>query len=230
MRFGKIEYLNLAPFDVFSKRYGASSSFKKILSLHTNYPSKLNHEFLFRRIDAGFISSVVARPSHFKVKPLGLGIITEGEVWSVLCLEREAKSDYQSATSNALCKVLGLEGEVLIGDRALRYYHENKECDFIDMGKAWLDKKRLPFVYGRLCCNANEGFYNKMAKAFARNPKIFIPSYIMDVYAKRLGLKPKFMRAYLDNLYYVIGKKEALGLSRFYRDLRLKRIKPVKRY
>ncbi|PAF44595.1 MqnA/MqnD/SBP family protein [Helicobacter sp. 11S02629-2] len=230
MRFGKIEYLNLAPFDVFSKKYRASSSFKKILMLHTNYPSKLNHEFLFGRIDAGFISSVMARPSHFKVKPLGLGIITNGEVWSVLCLNKESKNDYQSATSNALRKVLGLEGEVIIGDRALKLYHASKDKDFIDMGKEWKDKKHLPFVYGRLCCNANEGFYKDMAKAFARSPKVFIPCYIMDVYAKRLGLDSKFMRAYLKNLYYVIGKKEALGLGRFYRELRLKRIKPAKRY
>ena len=52
MRFGKIDYLNLAPFDVFIKKYPIQNSFKLFINHHKSYPAKLNKEFLFKKIDA----------------------------------------------------------------------------------------------------------------------------------------------------------------------------------
>ena len=133
MRFGKIDYLNLAPFDVFIKSYPSTSGFKYFINLRKSYPAKLNSDFLLGRIDAGFISSIAGYKSHLKNSATMSGIIAKGAVWSVIVMPKNDKSDYQSATSNALCKVLGLNGEVLIGDRALKYRYNKGE--HLDMGE-----------------------------------------------------------------------------------------------
>ena len=55
----------------------------------------------------------------------------------MICIQGKEGSDYQSATSNALLKVLGLKGRVLIGDRALFEVLRQKargEKNYIDMG------------------------------------------------------------------------------------------------
>ena len=147
MRFGKIDYLNLLPFDVFIKKYPLYSGFKQFIQLKKSYPSKLNEDFLFKRIDAGFISSIAGYHCSLKHKTTNSGIIAKGSVWSVFVIPKPQNNDYQSATSNALCKVLGLNGEVLIGDRALLYRY--KGGTHMDMGKIWYQKKHLPFIFGR---------------------------------------------------------------------------------
>ena len=128
MRFGKIEFLNLLPFDMFIKSYPLPSRFKQILFAKSSYPSKLNQSFLFNRIDAGFISSIAGVESHRKLNgkyATKSGIIAKGAVWSVLVRHVSPKADFQSDTSNALSKVLNLKGEVLIGDKALLWLYKN---------------------------------------------------------------------------------------------------------
>ncbi|CBG39858.1 MqnA/MqnD/SBP family protein [Helicobacter mustelae] len=227
MRFGKIDYLNLAPFDVFIKSYPTSSGFKKFLQLHKSYPAKLNQEFFFQRIDAGFISSIAGRDFFLKKKNALSGIIAKGSVWSVITIPNQQKSDAQSATSNALCKILGLQGEVLIGDRALQYRYQKGM--HVDMGEIWYQKEHLPFVFGLLCFHKNEEFYTKISKIFNQK-RIKIPQYILEQYAKRLGIDKKYILEYLTHIYYKIGTKEFLGLKRFYRQLLLKNIKGPMRF
>ncbi|MGX2972470.1 MqnA/MqnD/SBP family protein [Helicobacter sp. T3_23-1059] len=128
MRFGKIEFLNLLPFDMFIKSYPLPSRFKQSLFAKSSYPAKLNQSFLFNRIDAGFISSIAGVESHRKLNgkyATKSGIIAKGAVWSVLVRHASLKADFQSDTSNALSKVLNLKGEVLIGDKALLWLYKN---------------------------------------------------------------------------------------------------------
>ena len=222
MRFGKIDYLNLAPFDVFIKSYPSTSGFKYFINLRKSYPAKLNSDFLLGRIDAGFISSIAGYKSHLKNSATMSGIIAKGAVWSVIVMPKNDKSDYQSATSNALCKVLGLNGEVLIGDRALKYRYNKGE--HLDMGELWFQKEGLPFVFGRFCFTKHRKLYENISKAFNAK-RIKIPHYILMQYAKRLEIPPSYILEYLKHIYYKIGPKEILGLKRFYRHLNLKRIK-----
>ena len=253
MRFGKIDYLNLAPFDIFIKAYPLPSSFKKFLHLHRSYPAKLNKDFLFGRIDAGFISSIAGYSSHQKGLATTSGIIAKGAVWSVLVLPHDAKKDYQSATSNALCEVLGLQGEVLIGDRALsRHYAQNHakarqareqrssakkpqkynksdRSKDIDMGEAWFERHGLPFVFGRLCFNKHASIYAKLSKHFSQK-RIKIPHYLLESYAAKSQIDKKYIQEYLKHIYYHIGTKEMLGLKRFYRELLFRRIKKPMRF
>lgn len=226
MRFGKINYLNLVPFDIFIKRYPTTSAFKAFINHHKssplNYPAKLNKDFLFKRIDAGFISSIAgarARKTHS-------GIIAQGEVWSVIVLPKATKSDYQSASSNALARILGIKGEVLIGDRALR--HKLNGGEYIDLGLAWWEKHRLPFVFGLLCFNKNADFYNKISRRFNAK-RVKIPQYLLEIYARNSSVAKNDILEYLTHIYYKIGTKEKTALFRFYRAVRINRIKSPKR-
>lgn len=242
MRFGKIEYLNLLPFDVFMKSYSASSSFKAGSNYKKGYPSSLNRDFLFKRIDSGFISSIAGIYSHYQSKVCQAGIIACREVWSVLVLESKPENDYQSATSNALCSVLDLNGAVLIGDRALKHYYNylynnTQHLPYKDMANAWYEKTRLPFVFGRACFNSSGIFYKNLINEFnhkmgqgKRYKGIKIPHYILMPYVEKLDINKTFANDYLKHIYYKITTKEKRALMLFYRELRLRGIKPPKRF
>ncbi|PAF48553.1 menaquinone biosynthesis protein [Helicobacter sp. 12S02634-8] len=227
MRFGKIEYINLLPFDVFIKAYPATSGFKKFLQLKKSYPARLNKDFLFQRIDAGFISSIAGYSSARKHKATNSAIIAKGSVWSVMVIPAPQAQDYQSATSNALCKVLGLQGEVLIGDRALAYRYLGGA--HTDMGEVWYAKTHLPFVFGRFCFNTHRDFYQKISTHFNQKP-IKIPHYILMQYAQKTSISKQYILEYLKHIYYKMGPKEKLGLQRFYHALLLKKIKKPARF
>ena len=134
--------------------------------------------------------------------------------------------DYQSDTSNALSTILGLQGRVLIGDRALQYRFSGGKA--VDMGQVWWEKHRLPFVFGRLCCNKHARFYANIARAFVKK-RVKIPHYILQARAKACGIPSAYIREYLTHIHYHIRAKERLGLERFYRALRLQAIKPPSR-
>lgn len=227
MRFGKIEYLNLLPFDVFIKKYPTPTHFKAFLGLRKSYPARLNKDFLYRRIDAGFISSIAGYDSVRKKKVTNAGIVAKGAVWSVLALPRAQKDDYQSASSNALAKVLGIKGEILIGDRALRYKLSGGVS--IDLGQKWWDKHHLGFSFGRLCFNQNAAFYQRLAQCFVRNP-VKIPYYILKERSKQSHISSAHILDYLKHIHYRVGKKEQIALSRFYTQMRLKGIKKPMRF
>lgn len=227
MRFGKISYLNLLPFDVFIKRYPLPCYFRAFLAHKKSYPARLNVEFLNRRIDAGFISSIAGYYPMLKGRVTNAGIIARGAVWSVIALPKANKADYQSASSNALARVLDINGEVLIGDRALRY--KLKGGAHIDLGQVWWERERVGFSFGRLCFNQYGRFYKHIAKCFVAKP-IKIPRYILAKRSLESGIKSKDILAYLMHIHYKIGKKEELGLKRFYAKCRQKRIKKPSRF
>ena len=146
MVFGKIEYLNLLPFHVFMKRFTKSSQQSMSMHYQRGVPSKINEKFLSRRVDAAFISSISAK----KYQHVDLGIIAKKEVLSVLVIPHvEDKSDSESATSNVLANVLNIQGEVLIGDKALKYYLQGKP--HVDLAAEWNKRYNLPFVFALLC-------------------------------------------------------------------------------
>lgn len=233
MRFGKIDYLNLLPFEVFVRSYPKPSHFQLFYNKKKSYPAKLNREFLFGRIDAGFVSSITAlRAKNERFKASKVGIVARKEVLSVICLPSQQGEDYQSATSNALLKVLGLKGRVLIGDRALvevlRQESQNKR-DYIDLGKFWVAREHLPFVFGRLCVKKNREFYNKLIQAFYKK-RVRIPYFLLEKASFKSGISKDEILKYLKVLSYRIDKKANFGVERFYRNLRILRIKPPRRF
>lgn len=212
MVFGKIEYLNLLPFHVFMKRFVRSSRESMIMNYHKDVPAKTNKKFLSRRVDAAFISSIRAKGR----KHVNLGIIAKKEVLSVIVTPNQKHlSDKESETSNLLAKILDLKGEVLIGDKALRYTLQNKP--HIDMAKKWNETHNLPFVFALLCYHKDKNLYKKIEKNFLKK-KIKIPRYILKEAASRTHISEEEILRYLTFISYDLDTKAKRGVKKFYKE------------
>lgn len=218
--FGKIDFINLLPFHVFMKRYARTLRTHQSLHYHKGVPSALNRSFAARRIDAAFISSITARHCrHFNV-----GIVARREVLSVLSLPcDEHKKDTDSATSNLLAQVLGVSGEVLIGDKALRYYYSGGE--HIDLGGMWHKRTGLPFVFALLCTHNHTDELQRLSRAFTRN-KVKIPYYILMENSRKSNLSPDQIRHYLRYISYRVGEKEKRGYKQFLKEAKERGLTP----
>ncbi len=211
MRFGRIDYLNLLPFHVFMKRYLRFSQPQMAIRHGAGVPSAVNRAFETRRVDAAFVSSIRAR----RCRRAPLGIIARGEVQSVLLIPgTESKKDSASATSNVLADLLGLEGEVVIGDRALRAYSEGVEA--VDLAALWRERYGLPFVFAVLCHRGHDEKIGRLARAFARRPQK-IPQYLLRRAAERSGIPVPVIRAYLEKIDYRLDHRSLRGLQTFLR-------------
>jgi chorismate dehydratase len=217
--FGKIDFINLLPFHVFMKRYARSTQSKQSLHYHKGVPSELNCEFAMRRIDAAFISSITAKNCrHF-----GVGIVAQREVLSVLSLPNADKADADSATSNLLAQILEVNGEVLIGDKALRYYYSGDE--HIDLGRVWYDKTELPFVFALLCTHHHTDELRRLSHAFV-SKKVKIPYYILIEASRKSNLSPAQITHYLKFISYKVGVKEERGYKRFVSEAKKRGLNP----
>lgn len=210
MIFAKIDFINLLPFHVYIKKNIQSSQIKSIIQYKKSYPSRINRKFKRREVDSAFISSIASR----REKSLDLGIVAKSEVLSVIVIPGEEEKDFQSETSNALAQVLNLKGKVLIGDKALKYYHQEDKNSFIDLAKAWQDKYNLPFVFALLCYSRNGKILEKVTRKFNKN-HVKIPRYMLNEYSKRSGISQKNILEYLEKIDYSIGIKEKRAVKLF---------------
>jgi len=211
MIFGKIEYLNLLPFHVFMKRYARSSQQSHALHYKRGVPSQINKAFKTKKVDAAFISSIQSK----KCKCLNLGILARKEVQSVLVLPGKSMDDIESATSNVLAKVLKVEGEVIIGDKALKHYLNSEEKG-IDLAKLWYERNKLPFVFARLCYHKDEKNYKKLSKQFLKTSHK-IPQYILEKASRNTGISKRDILNYLTLIEYELDQHALLSLKRFLR-------------
>ncbi len=208
MIFGSIAYLNLLPFAHFLKQNLRYTQEKQIIRYRQSVPSKINELFSKRVIDAAFISSVKSRHCDCS----DLGIVANGAVYSVLLLENKQIFDSESDTSNVLSQVLNLQGKVIIGDKALRYYLSGKESK--DLALEWQKETNLPFVFARLCYNKEKRRIKKLAKNFLKSRRQ-IPYYYLKREAEKKGISPKELKWYLAHIQYKIGYKEKKSLKLF---------------
>jgi chorismate dehydratase len=214
MLISKIDYLNLLPFYVFVKKNITSTQIKAIINYKKSYPSQINQEFKYKRTDAAFISSIKSR----NCKCTDIGIVAKDSVWSVLVLINEAnKDDFESNTSNILANILDIQGQVVIGDKALKIYYKNED-EFIDLAQIWYEKYGVSFVFARFCYNKHKNYFQKLAKSFG-NSKIKIPQYILQKEAQKTGLSQKQILDYLKQIKYNIGIKEKKSLKLFFRKI-----------
>ena len=172
-------------------------------------PSTINKNFHKKRVEASFISSIKSA----KANKTRSGIVAKKEVKSVIAKLGGYKKDAESDTSNILAKVLGVAGEVYIGDKALNLYLK-APSDYIDLAALWNQKTSLPFVFGRFCFNKRGGLYHKLSSEFNRK-KIRLPYYILKAESSKRGLKQKEALAYLKLITYKIGAKEEASFRLF---------------
>ncbi len=215
MIFGRIGYLNLLPFHVFMKRFISNSGQKMSMNYKKGVPSKINNDFRRRKVDAAFISSINAP----KYKHVNLGIIAKQEVQSVLVIpNKEDIKDTESATSNVLARILNIHGEVLIGDKALKYYLQNQP--HIDLALEWNKKHNLPFVFAVLCYHKDKLLYKKIQTLFLKQ-QIKIPRYILKQASLRTTIPEHAILEYLKKISYKLNSKAKLGLKKFYKEVKL---------
>ncbi len=215
MVFGKIEYLNLLPFHVFMKRFTKSSQQSMSMHYKRGVPAKINEQFLSRRVDAAFISSISAK----KHKNMNLGIIAKREVLSVLVVpDVNNQTDAESASSNVLARILDVKGRVLIGDKALKHYLQKKPL--IDLASEWNKRYNIPFVFALLCYHNDKKIYKSIEKNFLRQ-KIKIPNYILRQASIRTGIDTKDILNYLQYISYKLDTKAKKGLKAFYTKAKL---------
>jgi len=211
--FGSISYLNLLPFQVFLKRYLKHPATRMAFRYKRNVPSQINQALRHRHVHAGFISSIESS----RYQCTDLGIIANRAVYSVFVIEGDNQIDKESATSNQLAKLLGLQGEVIIGDKALRYYLNGGEG--VDLAKAWFEQTSLPFVFARLCFNCHRKMIQTIAHQF-RHSHTKIPQYILKKEAKSRGIAPQELLWYLKHIDYIMNHKAKKSLKRFLKESR----------
>jgi len=207
--FGKIDYLNLLPFYVYMKRSLRHSKELAALNYKKGVPSQINRDYKTRKIDTAFISSIASRSQHCQ----DIGIIANRKVLSVILIPGNNKTDKESASSNALANILGLSGEVLIGDKALRYALKNS--DYIDLAQEWYKKYRLPFVFARLCSHKPNKKFEKIANRFA-DSNVKIPTYVLRNAAIKNDISINEVKSYLKLIRYRINPASKRGLSKFF--------------
>lgn len=216
MVFGKIDYINLLPFHLFLKKSSLQNAFKQACECQKSVPSSINKKFKKRSVDAAVISSIESQKKSIKTLPLG--IVAQKNVRSVIVKKGVCKKDPASATSNVLSKILNIDGEVFIGDRALKLYLQDP-TSYVDLAQVWNNRFHLPFVFARLCVNKNYTFYRKLAKRFLREPKK-IPQYILKDYSQKRDIAKQDIKDYLTLISYKIDKKEQRGLKLFFKKAR----------
>jgi len=211
--FGKIDYINLLPFYIYVRKSVRNSQFKQALDHKKDFPSSINKKFKNRKIDAAFISSIESKRGNFK--RLDIGIVAKKEIRSVLVKKGEYRPDSHSASSNLLALKLGIKGEVIIGDKALKAYLKNPAL-YIDLALEWNRRYGEPFVFARLCINKHNDFYQKLSKRFIKT-KVKIPLYILNRYAKSRDISKNEIKSYLKLVSYEIDQKAKRGIKRFLR-------------
>ena len=212
MIFGKIEYLNLLPFHIFMKRFTKNNQQQMSMEHKKNVPQKINNAFLNRRVDAAFISSIKAQKS----KSVNLGIIAKKDVKSVIVIpSKEHQKDVASASSNILANILHVKGEILIGDKALRYALSHD--DYIDLAKLWHKRYRLPFVFALLCYHKEKKQYKTIEKEFLKR-EVKIPQYLLKQASKKTGIEVNEILKYLELISYKVDYKAKKAIKKFYKE------------
>ncbi|HWN94418.1 MAG TPA: menaquinone biosynthesis protein [Methylomirabilota bacterium] len=183
----------------------------------------------------------------------GVAIASLGEVKSVFVAHRyplaeirEIFCDAASLTSVNLLKVLlaerGLKADLiplpdyeiapscdavlLIGDRAIDFLRAEHEHQILDLGAAWFELTKLPFVYAVWALR--RGIENKELRRHLREAKEFGVDTLDYIIRTRTEYDLDFRTDYLGwHIHYHLGTDEKRGVAKFAELLRKHRLGPV---
>jgi chorismate dehydratase len=241
-RVGSVPYLNAVP---------VTRGLEDEIQFVT--PAKLAEKLRRDELDAALVSvTEVLLNDRYDVLD-GVAIASLGEVKSVfvahrypLAEVREIFCDTASLTSVNLLKVLlaerGLNAELiplpdyeiapscdavlLIGDRAIDFLRAESKHQIWDLGAAWHDLTRLPFVYAVWALR--RGIENKELRQRLRAAKEFGVDTLDYIIRSRTEYDLDFRRDYLGwHIHYHLGSDEKRGLAKFAELLRKHGFGPV---
>jgi len=234
-RVGSVEYLNAVPL---------TRGLEEEVIFAT--PSKLAEMLRRDELDAGLVSVVeVLFTDRYDILD-GIAIASLGEVKSVLLAHRkpieevrEIFCDPASLTSVELVRVLlaaqGLKPEfktlesydfaalpdyaLLIGDRALDLLLGPHEHQILDLGAAWFEFTKLPFVYAVWALP--RGVENSTLRRQLREARDFGLDTLDSIIRSRTDYDLEFRQDYLGwHIHYHLGTDEKRGLGKFIELLR----------
>jgi chorismate dehydratase len=246
---------SLVPFRVGSVRYLNAVPLTRGLESEIIFdvPSKLAAMLQRNELDAALVSvTEVLLNDRYDILD-GVAIASLGEVKSVLLAHRkpieqatEIFCDTASLTSVNLLKVLlaerGLKPEfkplenytaakqkdffLLIGDPALDFVLGEREHDIFDLGSAWLEMTKLPFVYAVWALR--RGVENHELRRHLLDAKDFGLDTLEHIIRSRTDYTEDFRRDYLGwHIHYHLGTDEKRGLKKFVELLRKHGLGPV---
>lgn len=234
---------SLAPFRVGSVPYLNAVPLTRGLEQQIVFvaPSKLAEMLDRDELDAALVSvTEVLFKDRYDVLD-GIAVASLGEVQSVLLAHRrplaearEVFCDPASLTSVFLLKVLlaerGMHPEfkplasldpaslpdffLLIGDAALDFLRSEPAHEIWDLGAAWYELTRLPFVYAVWALR--RGLENASLRRQLREAKDFGLDTLESIIRGRTEYDLDFRRDYLGwHIHYHLGSDEKRGLAKF---------------
>ncbi len=246
---------SLAPFRVGSVPYLNAVPLTRGLEDQVIFatPAKLAEMLQRGELDAALVSvTEVLFNDRYDVLD-GIAVASLGEVQSVflahrrpLAEAREIFCDTASLTSVALLRVLlaeqGLQPEfkplasydraalpdfvLLIGDPALDLLRAPPAHQVWDLGTAWMELTRLPFVYAVWALR--RGIENQALRRRLRDAKDFGLETLDNIISERAEYDYHFRKDYLGwHIHYHLGADEKRGLIKFMELLRRHGLGPV---
>jgi len=229
-RIGSVPYLNAVPL---------TRGIESELILAT--PSKLAELLARDELDAALVSvTETLLKDRYDILD-GVAIASLGEVYSVvlahrkpLAHAREIFCDTASLTSVNLLKVLlaerGLRPEfkplesyaaapdhdfvLLIGDRAIEYQRTPHGREIFDLGAAWFELTRLPFVYAVWALR--RGVDNRELRRELRQARRLGLETLDEIIETRAEFDEDFRRDYFEwHIHFHLGEDEKRALVRF---------------
>lgn len=241
-RESKLEQ-SLAPFRVGSVRYLNAVPLTRGVEGEIIFatPSKLAEMLEHDELDAALVSvTEVLLKNKYDVLD-GIAIASLGEVKSVLLAHRkpltEAKEifcDTASLTSVQLLRVLlgeqGIKPEfkplasydfaalpdfaLLIGDPAIDFLRSSPAHEIWDLGEAWSELTKLPFVYAVWALK--RGIDNYVLRRKLNEARDFGLDTLDHIISSRTEYDRDFRQDYLSwHIHYHLGADEKQGLARF---------------
>ncbi len=241
-RVGSVPYLNAVP---------VTRGLEDEIQFVT--PAKLAEMLRRDELDAALVSvTEVLFNDRYDVLD-GVAIASLGEVKSVfvahrypLAEVREIFCDPASLTSVNLLKVLlaerGISAELialpdyeiapscdavlLIGDRAIDFLRAGHDHQIWDLGAAWFELTKLPFVYAVWALR--RGVENQQLRRHLRQAKEFGVDTLDHIIRTRTEYDLDFRKDYLGwHIHYHLGSDEKRGLAKFADLLRKHGLGPV---
>ena len=216
-------------------------------------PSRLAELLREEKLDAALVSVVEALFNEAYDILDGIAVASLGEVRSVFLAHRiplekieRIHCDPASLTSVSLLKVLlaerGLKPEfvplpdyadaqhhdavLLIGDRALDFSFAPHEHQLWDLGTAWMELTKLPFVFAVWALRRSVDTTD--IRRALRDAKTFGMDTLDYIISNRTEYTVDFRRDYLTwHIHYHLGSDEKRGLAKFVELLRKHNLGPV---
>src|SRR5438046_6049881 len=246
---------SLAPFRVGSVRYLNAVPLTRGLEEQVTFtvPSRLAELLQEDELDAALVSvTEVLFNDRYDILE-GIAVASLGEVKSVFLAHRqpidqvkEVFCDTASLTSVNLLRVLlaerGLRPEIkpladydfaklpdyalLIGDTAIDFLRSSRRHEIWDLGAAWFELTKLPFVYAVWALR--RGIENSRLRRQLREARSFGLDTLDSIISSRSEYDYDFRKDYLGwHIHYHLGSDEKRGLAKFMELLRKHGLGPL---